>query len=178
MGDKDDTAVESAAGVKTASQPNILEEALAVTSGDRNDSYGHPLPNHLAIAGFWSLILGITVTPRQVALCMIGLKLARETHKAKRDNLVDIAGYARALELIPDDETQGVADGMDAFLGTLNAYRQQYKKTEPVAKECAAEINERLKAALKDLPKSPPYQKPCPCGTCASCPHYPHCAFG
>ncbi len=117
---------------------NILEEALAVTSGDRNDSYGHPLPNHLAIAGFWSLILGISVTPRQVALCMIGLKLAREGHKAKRDNLVDIAGYARALELMPDgdvidfNDVQSESEGMSAFLHGLAMARKNYKKMEPV----------------------------------------------
>ena len=40
--------------------------------------------------------------PREVALMMIGLKLARESHKPMRDNLVDIGGYLNCVDLIDE----------------------------------------------------------------------------
>lgn len=78
----------------------ILSEAerLVGEGGDRNDAYDHPLPNHQNIATIWSVILGVKVSPRKVALCLIGLKLAREAFKPRRDNWVDIAGYSRCIE--------------------------------------------------------------------------------
>jgi len=39
-----------------------------------------------------------------VPLCMIAVKLARQAHRHKRDNLVDIAGYARTAAMIAGDE--------------------------------------------------------------------------
>ena len=50
------------------------------------------------IAARWSLVLGITVTPAQVALCLIDLKLARLTRDPSHlDSIVDVAGYAACL---------------------------------------------------------------------------------
>jgi hypothetical protein len=82
----------------------VLEEAALLVNdgGDRNDSYDHPYPNFSKIAKTWEVVLGCTVTPRQVALCMIGMKLVRESHKAKRDNIVDIIGYARCIERLEE----------------------------------------------------------------------------
>jgi hypothetical protein len=50
-------------------------------------------------------ILTAPITPRQVALMMIGVKLAREVNTPKRDNLLDIAGYVKCIDII-DTETQ------------------------------------------------------------------------
>lgn len=78
---------------------NILETANELTAGDRQESYGHPADTDKPIAEMWSIILGTEVKPDQVPLCMIALKMCREMHKPKADNLVDIAGYARTLEM-------------------------------------------------------------------------------
>ena len=67
---------------------------MGLVYGDRNDSYGHPADDYSRTAQIWSALLGFEVTPAQAALCMIGLKLSREVHKPKRDNLVDLHGYA------------------------------------------------------------------------------------
>lgn len=77
---------------------SILEEAVRITGGDRQQDYGSPKPNHDLIAAGWSILLGTTVTAADVARCMIWCKLARDMHKPKRDNAVDIAGYAFVLD--------------------------------------------------------------------------------
>lgn len=90
----------------TPATPTILEEAglLVNNGGDRNDAYDHPRHNFGKIATVWSTIFGIEVTTRQVALAMIGMKLVRDSHKARRDNIVDIAGYARCIERLDEPE--------------------------------------------------------------------------
>ena len=78
-----------------------LEEALEIAGGgDRQRKYGHPLFNMTRTAQIFSAILGIDVTAEQVALCMIGVKLARESFMPSHDNIVDIAGYALVYEQV------------------------------------------------------------------------------
>lgn len=77
-----------------------LAEAERLVHGDRNKAYGHPKEDFGRTARIWSVILGIEVKPEQVALCMIGVKISREINQPKRDNRVDICGYAETLEMI------------------------------------------------------------------------------
>ena len=86
------------------SRENILQEADKITDGDREKCYGSPLHDFTRVAKLWSVILGAEVKPEHVALCMIQIKISREINKHKRDNLVDIAGYARVLEKLLDEE--------------------------------------------------------------------------
>lgn len=83
---------------------NILREADELVNGDRNDAYGDPRVKYKVLADLWSVVLGHPVTPQQVALCMLVTKVGRESLKHKRDNLVDIAGYARILAILTDEE--------------------------------------------------------------------------
>ena len=78
---------------------NVLEEANEITSGARRKSYGHPRENFDYTAKLWSAYLGFELAGEDVGMLMILLKIAREAHNKKRDNLVDICGYARTLEL-------------------------------------------------------------------------------
>lgn len=72
----------------------ILEEAARLTTEDRNHTYGPFTVESQKIAKVWSAILGVDVPAEKVALCMIGMKCVREANGYKRDNWVDIAGFA------------------------------------------------------------------------------------
>jgi len=76
----------------------ILQEAQCIMYGDRWEAYGHPADTYATAAGIWSAILKTPVTPEQVLLCMVGVKIARETQAHKHDNIVDIAGFAACLD--------------------------------------------------------------------------------
>jgi hypothetical protein len=75
-------------------EPSVLAEAEQIINGPRRDAYGDVAESFNRIASVWSAILKRPVTAREVALCMIGLKLCRESNSHGRDNLVDICGYA------------------------------------------------------------------------------------
>lgn len=64
----------------------------------RRRQYGSPVAEFRRVAALWTAILGTPVEPRQVGLCMIALKLAREVYRHKQDNLTDIAGYSDCLQ--------------------------------------------------------------------------------
>lgn len=82
------------------SDENILEEAMRLTVGDRDEDYGHPADDFSRTAGAWSALFGWDVTPEQVAVAMIVVKISRlQKTPKKRDSVVDIAGYARTYEM-------------------------------------------------------------------------------
>ncbi len=83
----------------------IFDEAEAIVGGDRQQDYGGPRGSFDRIALTWTAILGCPVTGEQVGLCMIGLKLVRESHRHKHDNLVDIAGYLKCLQQMTSTES-------------------------------------------------------------------------
>lgn len=73
-----------------------LREAARIISGDRDIQYGGPEENFARIAKIWSVILNVPVTEEDVAMCMVGVKVARYANKSgfQPDTWVDIAGYA------------------------------------------------------------------------------------
>lgn len=89
---------------------SILDEAKRITAGTRQNDYGHPRDDFARTATMWTGILtsklrpGAEISAIDVPLCMIAVKLARQVHRHKRDNLVDIAGYARTAAMIAGDE--------------------------------------------------------------------------
>ena len=89
---------------------SILDTAKRLTGGERQEDYGHPSDDFERAAQMWTAILGDKlhegekVTAEDIPLCMIAVKLARQAHRHKRDNLVDIAGYARTAAMVAGDE--------------------------------------------------------------------------
>jgi hypothetical protein len=81
----------------------LLQHAVGVIE-HREQAYGPAESNFAAIAARWSLVLGVPVTPAQVALCLIDLKLARLTRDPSHlDSIVDVAGYAACLREVTRD---------------------------------------------------------------------------
>ncbi|MEV4127133.1 DUF6378 domain-containing protein [Nocardia sp. NPDC049707] len=78
----------------------VLREAETLVCGDREEQYGHPGENLQRIADYWNRYLTDALgphdplAPRDVALMMVLVKVAREAAGHKQDSCVDIAGYA------------------------------------------------------------------------------------
>jgi len=82
---------------------HVFDEAKTLITNDRQSTYGHPLDDFSKTALIWQAILGVPVTPEQVALCMVGVKISREVHMPKRDNIVDAVGYLGTLTMIQEE---------------------------------------------------------------------------
>lgn len=89
---------------QTSQRGDILKKALAIINGERQNQYGSPEDSFELIASFWDTYITtklksldpekyIIITPKDVAILMSLLKIARESHQHKSDNLIDIAGY-------------------------------------------------------------------------------------
>ena len=73
----------------------ILDTAKKIINGRREDDYGSAEDNFSTIAKLWSEYLSSHVNPKDVAMMMILLKVARMgTGAGTEDCLVDICGYA------------------------------------------------------------------------------------
>lgn len=81
---------------------SILKEALDIVHNDRRADYGPGYPMCKKIAEMWSVIFGDRVQPEHVPMAMIAFKLVRQMYKHKRDNIVDMAGYAELLGEVMD----------------------------------------------------------------------------
>jgi hypothetical protein len=76
----------------------ILRETAELINGERAKNYGEPQQSFENIARHWSIFLGIEITPADVGLMMILMKVSRNGRdRFKRDNFVDICGYASLI---------------------------------------------------------------------------------
>lgn len=79
---------------------DVLGQAAELLSVEREKEYGDARENHERIAALWSVLFGVTVTARQVALAMVLVKVSREVSGPKADNLVDGAAYFAIAGLV------------------------------------------------------------------------------
>lgn len=88
----------------------VLDVAKKLVFGDRGQDYGHPSKDFTRTAALWTAAISgeFVFQPEHVALFMVLLKVSREMNGHKRDNLVDIAGYAQTCEMVVNpQEGQG-----------------------------------------------------------------------
>ena len=85
---------------------DIADYAVSLVSGDRQNDYGHPLDDFTRAGKIWEAILGVPVSAEQVALCMVGVKIAREVNRQKIDNAVDGIGYFLTLTMVQQERAE------------------------------------------------------------------------
>ena len=91
----------------------VLEEARKCVCGQREQDYGSPEDNFSNIGRFWSTYLKAShpeinlseITPKDVAVMMSLLKIARIATGSSPDSFVDLAGYAACAGEIADKMT-------------------------------------------------------------------------
>ena len=90
---------------------SILRIAENAVYGPRAAAYGHPRSNFTCIAALWDAYLikrGVLdegsegIQPRDVAMMCALIKIARDAHQPREDNLVDIAGYAATAQRLDE----------------------------------------------------------------------------
>lgn len=88
-------------------EETILEEAQRLVHGDRGKDYGHPIDDYTRTGRMWGAILGIPdIDPRIACLMMAAVKISRECNVPKRDNRVDLAGYAECADLVAQRQAE------------------------------------------------------------------------
>lgn len=80
--------------IQPATRAQILDAAREAVMVDRAATHGAVENSFGQLAAVWSARLGLTVTPAQVALMLVDLKVTRAWgNPGHADNWVDIAGY-------------------------------------------------------------------------------------
>jgi len=81
---------------------NHADTAIQLVLGDRNAHYGDPADDYAKVAKMWSgllhPILKRDITPQEAILMMVLLKMSREVHVPKADNIIDAHGYLLCYE--------------------------------------------------------------------------------
>ena len=72
----------------------ILEQAKICVCGHRQSDYGNPENSFARIGKLWSAYMDIEFTPKDVAVMMGLLKVARIKAGNTIDSAIDLAGYA------------------------------------------------------------------------------------
>lgn len=92
----------------------MLHRAQALIRGQRQQDYGDKLQNFSQIAMLWQGYLApklqfqSAITPEDVALCMILVKMARLSKSPDhKDSVLDIAGYAGCYDSLQEERAWG-----------------------------------------------------------------------
>lgn len=96
------------------SRTKLLEE-IQVTLNDRGKIYGSSRSNHERISELWTGYLGDYISPMQVSMCMLLVKVSRLTETPNhQDSIKDLIGYAAIYnELLDSYENDfEVSDGI------------------------------------------------------------------
>lgn len=89
---------------------SILNDALRIINGERQNQYGNPEDSFAIIASLWRTYLTarnvkrIRISSKDVAMMMTLMKIAREVGgSGKADNFIDAAGYIGLAADMSDD---------------------------------------------------------------------------
>lgn len=94
----------------------VLEEADRLVNGDRQAAYGHPYDDYTCVADMMNPYLkkkygynfekfkGLDAADTIIQMQLV--KISREANAPKRDNMVDLAGYAQCLFMVREREAK------------------------------------------------------------------------
>jgi len=103
LGDVNFEAVVDKLAIPNQPVETILQEAQRLVHGDRNADYGHPIQDFRRTAAIVTVMLEhklkMDLEATDIPIIMMAVKLSRHFNKYKRDNLVDLCGYAETLEM-------------------------------------------------------------------------------
>ena len=92
----------------------MLHQAQDLIHGQRQADYGDKLQNFSQIAMLWQgtlahkLAPGQAITPEDVALCMMQVKIARLAKSPDhKDSILDIAGYSGCYDYLQAERAEG-----------------------------------------------------------------------
>jgi Domain of unknown function (DUF6378) len=81
----------------------LLEHASGLVHRRRHE-YGEPIDPFERVAVRWSQVVGTKVTPAQVIVCLVDLKVTRLARDPRHlDSITDVAGYAGCLAEVLSD---------------------------------------------------------------------------
>ena len=101
----------------------MLHRAEELINGQRQEDYGDKLQNFSQIAMLWTGLLATKltspITPEDVAMAMIQVKLARLAKSpGHKDSILDIAGYAGCYDkLLEEREVEVELSGITVDFG-------------------------------------------------------------
>lgn len=81
---------------------SILSEAEEIVNGIRQSDYGAARESFSRIATIASVMTGKELSPEDCCAVMMAVKLVRESFNHKRDNLVDLCGYAELMNRLKE----------------------------------------------------------------------------
>lgn len=88
---------------------SVILDTIIPTLNEREKNYDTPTNNFRRIADFWNTYLTnrtnptADISPEDVGWLMVLMKIAREQHAHKDDNLVDAVGYIICVEKIIEE---------------------------------------------------------------------------
>lgn len=73
----------------------VLKSVDTIINGARQENYGNPESNFSRIAAYWTQYLDKDISPADVAIMMVLMKVARlQNNISHEDSWIDICGYA------------------------------------------------------------------------------------
>ena len=89
---------------KKEGEKSILSEAEEIVNGSRHSDYGDAKESFSRVATIASVMTGKELAPEDCCAVLMAVKLVRESFNHKRDNLVDLCGYALIMNEIVESE--------------------------------------------------------------------------
>ena len=81
---------------------SILSDAEEIVDGSRQSDYGDARESFGRVATIASVMTGKELAPEDCCAVLMAVKLVRESFAHRRDNLVDLCGYAELLNRLKE----------------------------------------------------------------------------